>query len=467
MANAFLNAQEYANVMLLLLKNQLVYGRLVDGQFKDQVTDENGLTISVKRPPRFVATSGASLKAQDLVTGSVPLAVDQYKNVHISVGDLEYVQSYNALMQNETMKSAASTLAHDVDKFIAGLSLGFFSWVAGGSVVSGAAVGGADSGSNATLISTGIQKPQGAMAAHSRLMAQGVPDSDLSGVLTFSSGELIRGSLLSDFTPDINRTALEKTRIPLISSIDWYATQQNPTFTAGTRLQGDGSSTGTQVNGASQNVDYRNVKGSGTSAGMTQTLILKTGNGITTTIKIGDVFTIQNVYAWDWRNQQALPYLQQFTVVGDSSGAVPTTGIAATYNGASPAVATVTITPPIIVQGTNDSAGNSYANSAFGTVDSVPADSAYIQFAGAASAKSVINPVFHKRAIALVSARLQMPFTGVASFATDPDTGIAIRYWRGSDITTGAHVHRWDMIYGGRLMDGYLGCRVTGPNTAS
>jgi hypothetical protein len=69
-ANQFLNAQEYANTMLMLLKNHLVFGRLVDGQFKDQVTDENGLVINVKRPPRFIATSGASLQAQDLVTGT-------------------------------------------------------------------------------------------------------------------------------------------------------------------------------------------------------------------------------------------------------------------------------------------------------------------------------------------------------------------------------------------------------------
>jgi hypothetical protein len=55
-----------------------------------------------------------------------------------------------------------------------------------------------------------------------------------------------------------------------------------------------------------------------------------------------------------------------------------------------------------------------------------------------------------------------MPFTGVASFATDPDTGIAIRYWRGSDITSGQHVHRWDMIYGASVMDTFLGTRICG-----
>src|SRR5581483_5636603 len=125
--------------MLLLLKNQLVYGRLVDGQFKDQVTDENGLTINVKRPPRFIDKKDgtANLAAQDLVVGSAPVAVDQYSKVHISVGDIEYIQSYNALMQNETMKSAASTLAHSVDSFIASQTLKFASWVAGGAAGTG------------------------------------------------------------------------------------------------------------------------------------------------------------------------------------------------------------------------------------------------------------------------------------------------------------------------------------------
>jgi hypothetical protein len=444
MANAFLNSQVYANVMLLLLKNHLVWGRLVDGQFKDQVTNENGLAISVKRPPRFIATSGAALKAQDVVTGSVPISVTQYKNVHISIGDLEYVQSFNDLLKNETLKSAATTLAQDVDKYIANLTLGFHSWVSGGNT----GVAGADALSNATLLTKSLASPQGAFSAHTRLMAQGVPNSDLSGVLGFGDGELIRGALLSDFTPDVNRSALEKTRIPLISEVDWYATQQVPTLTTGTRAQGNGTSTGSQVSGATQNVNYRDVKGSGLTVGMTQTLHIALTTG--QTVVVGDVFTIAGVYAWDWRQQVKLPYLQQFTVVTGATGVS--------------SVADIVITPAIIVQGTSDGV-NTYANSAFATVDSVPADNAYIQFAGAPSINVPVRAVFHKRALALVSARLEMPFTGVASFATDPDTGISIRYWRGSDISTGQHVHRWDMIYGGACMDTELGTRLTGPNS--
>jgi hypothetical protein len=448
MSNAFLNAQEYANVMLLLLKNQLVYGRLVDGQFKDQVTDENGLVINVKRPPRFVATSGANLQAQDLLTGSVPVAVDQYKNVHISVGDLEYIASYNALMQNETMKSAASTLAHDVDKFIASKTIGFHSWVAGAPAAS-------NGSANATDPTFGIKSPSEAMGAHTRLMSQGCPNADISGVVTFLDGEMIRGTLLSSFTPEQNATALEKVRIPIISEIDWYATQQTPTLVAGTRVAAATSLT----NGAAQNVNYRDVKGSAGTPGMVQTFSIR-GMAAGATIAIGDVFTIAGVFAWDWRQQTILDNLQQFTVVGPlPNPALPALGQFVTASGAG--VASVTITPPIIVQGTNDGV-NLYGNSAFGTVGTIPADGAIITWVGAASASARVKSAFHKRAIALVSARLQMPFTGVASFATDPDTGIAIRYWRGSDISTGAHVHRWDMVYGASVMDSYLGTRICG-----
>lgn len=442
MANQFLNAQEYANVMLLLLKNQLVFGKLVDGQFKNEVTDENGLTINVKRPPRFVDKKDgtAALAAQDILTGSAPVSVNQYSKVHISVGDIEYVQSYNALMQNATMKSAASTLAHSVDRYLANQVLKFPAWVQGGKVGLNGAI-------NAVTGAASIKSVTELMGAHTRLMAQGVPnDGNISGVATFTDGELVRGAMQANFTPALNATALERVRIPVVSEIDWYATQQLPVFTTGTRTQGDGSTTGAQISGANQNVNYRSVKVPTTYAQMNQTLNITFGTG-TPTIKKGEVFTIQNVYAWDWRAQQPLPYLQEFTVLADATAVAGAVAL--------------TITPPIIVQGTNDGVSTD-ANTAFATVDSAPANNAYVEFIGAASAKLQPRAAFHKRAISLVSARLHMPFTGVASYAVDPDTGISIRYWRGSDISTGQHIHRWDMLYGADVLDEQLGTRITG-----
>lgn len=439
MANQFLNAQEYANVMLLLLKNQLVFGRLVDGQFKNDVTDENGLRISVKRPPRFVDKKDgtANLATQDILTGSAVVAVDQYSKVHISIGDIEYVSSYNALMQNATMRSAASTLAHSIDKFISGQTKKFFSWARGGTP-----------GVNASIYANAmaspglaVQSPGQAMVGHTRLMDQGVPNESLSGVVTFEDGQFIRGSLMSDFMPaDINRPAMEKVRIPIISEIDWYATQQLPTITTGTRTQGDGSSTGAQIDNGTLSVNYRAVKDT-----MVQTIHI---DGLSTgTVLLGEVFTIQNVFAWDWRAQQVLPYLQQFTVTADG------VNVAGDMD--------LIISPPLIVQGSSDGVSTD-ANTAFATVNAAAVDGAYIQFAGAASTALRIRSAFHKRAISLVSARLHTPFTGVSSFATDPDTGISVRYWRGSDIATGQHVHRWDCIYGGEVMDPFLGTRIAG-----
>lgn len=423
MANAFLNAQEYANVMLLLLKNQLVTGKLVDSRFTNQVTDENGLTISVKRPPRFIdkkSGTSAALALQDIVVGKVDIAVNQYSKVHVGIGDIEYVQSYNALMQNSTMKSAAVTLATSVDGFLQDKTLGFNSWV----------------GTPGSDIASSLQFNP----VHTRLMANGVPNSDLGATVDFVDGEKIRGAMLGQFLPtEMNRSAMEKVKIPIISEIDLYATQQGPVLTVGTR-----AATGASlVNGASQNVNYRDIKNT-----LTQTLSI---DGLTAghTVKAGEVFSIANVFAYDARRGQVLPFLQQFTVTAD-----------ATASGGG-AIAALSITPGIVVQGTNDGVSTD-TNTAFATVNAAPADNAAISWMGVASTAYKIRSAWHKQAIALVSAKLQAPFTGVFSFATDPETGISIRYWRGSDISTGQHVHRWDMIYGAAVTDPFLGSHING-----
>jgi hypothetical protein len=429
MSNAFLNATEYANSMLLLAKNFMVTGRLVDGKFKDQVTDENGLVINVKRPPRFVAGSGAALQTQDIVTGSVNIAVNQYSNVHLQVGDLESVQSFNSLMRNSAMRSAAQTLASQLDSFLQKQVVGFNGWTT--------------SGFSAGLNSPNPVKPASTVqilkSAATRLNENGVPLVDIAGTIAPIDSELITGAMLTNFTPEANRTAMERARVPMVDDIDWYETQQTPSITLGARTNGT-------VAGATQNVNYRAVKST-----MTQTLNVA-GLGAAATVAAGEVFTLAGVFAWDWRvNGGAgapLPYLQQFTVVN-----------AAIADGAG--AATLTISPPIIVQGTTDGV-DTKANTAFATVSAVPANAAVVTFLGAASSNVRIRAAWTKSAIQMVSARLQTPFTGVSSFATDPETGISIRYWRGSDIATGNHIHRWDTIYGAQNVDSFMGTRVCG-----
>tara|TARA_R110000772_G_C13310278_1_gene440225 strand:- start:17887 stop:19146 length:1260 start_codon:yes stop_codon:yes gene_type:complete len=416
--NSFLDATEYANTMLLLVKNQMTMGRLVNGQFRNDVTDENGLSVNVKRPPRFVAQDGATLAAQPVITGSANLAVDQYKNVHVDVGDLEQVQSYNQLMQTSTMKSAASELANTIDGFLLELTNEFSSEV----------------GTPGTAVST----PTLFNAGHTRLMDGAVPNVDLNAVVSFADGAAIRGTLLGGNIDGVNRTALEKTRIPVISEIDLYASNNLRSVTAGTRLE----DTGPAVDGAAENTDYRLSKDS-----ESQDLTVK-GCGANATVVRGDTFTIAGVYAVNPRSRENMTYLRQFVVLADVTLSGTGTG-------------TLSISPPIIVTGTNDGVGT-ITNTAFQTCSAIPADSAAIVFNQAPSATYSIRSAFHKEAIALVSARLMTPFSDTSSFVSDPETGIGIRYWRGSDISTGRHIHRWDTIYGATVVDRSLGVRLNG-----
>ncbi len=418
MANQFLDAVEYSRAFLVLLKNQLVGGKLVTGQFKDEVTDENGLEINIKRPPRFIANDGAALATQDIVTGRTNVLVDQYKNVHVGVGDLESVQSFNDLMQNETLKSAASELAHTID----------------GSVLDAMKMFHSSVGNPGTVIAS----PQQFNNVHTRLMDQSVPNESLNSIVGFDDGAAIRGTLVGGDIQTVNREALNRVRIPIISEIDLYASNNLRTVTSGTRLQ----DTGPAVNGASQNVNYRDVANT-----YEQTLNVD-GLGANATVFAGEIFTIAGVFAINPRSRQVLPYLQQFVVVND-----------ATADGTGAVQLTVSI--PMIVPGTTDGI-STVANTAFGTVSAAPADNAAITFYTAPGTTEFVRASFHPRAISLVSARLQMPFTGEASFVTDPETGISIRYWRGSDINTGQHIHRWDTIYGVKNIQPSLGARVNG-----
>lgn len=417
--NVLLNSTVFTKAFLLLLKNQLVAGRLVDGQFKNEVTDENGLTVSVKRPPRFVAQDGEALSLQPIVAGSANVKVDKYKNVHIDVGDLEHVRDFDGLMENETMRAAAGELANTIDQAVHEKFKEFASSV----------------GTPGTVIGSALQFN----AVHTRLMEQSVPNSDISAVVDFADGEAIRGNLIGTNIDGINRTALEKIKIPILSEINLFATQGGQSIVAGTREIATGL-----VNGAAQNVNYRTAKDTATQVLNVDTF------GATVTFKVGDTFTVAGLFAVNPRSRQALPYLKQFVIKAD---AVAVAGAVA-----------LTISPPMIVGGTSDGVGATptIVNTAFQTVSAIPADGALITFTAAAGDIDPVRVAFHKRAISLVSAKLRAPMSDTHTFMTDPETGISIRHWKGSDISTGRHIHRFDTIFGVDMMDIELGARVNG-----
>lgn len=412
MANALLSPKVYANAALALLKNSVVLPKLVTTEFKNEFK-KVGNTVYAKRVPEFTVRDGAVASVQDVVEGEIAVSIDKQKGVDVEFTSVEETLTVDALLKSRVLNAAMAQLGQQVDSDLHALTRRFYSWAG-------------TPGQTINSYSDLTKGPQ-------RLDEMAVPADGRVGILHPEDAWAMLGSL-SGLTAQEKeaRDALTQAKLPMLGNIDWYSTQNAATITTGTR------SGNAAVNGANQNVTYASVK----DGNWTQDLVLKTvGND--TTIGAGEVFTIANVFAVNPRSKAVLPYLQQFTVID-----------AETASGAG--AATVTISPPIITSG------------AFQTVSAAPADSAAIQWMGSDTETDTdsttyrFGSIFRKEAIALVSAKLVLPFTGEADYATDPETGLTVRYWRSSDSTNDTHMHRFDILYGVKMVDPRKGTRLSG-----
>jgi hypothetical protein len=408
MANAFLAPKVFANAGLKLLKNNLVMAKLcdtegVDKEFKPGV----GGTVYVKRPPEFTIRTGATASAQDVVEGEVAVSIDTQAGVDVAFTSQEATLNLDSLLKDKVLNASMAQIASKIDGDLIARVNELHNWV----------------GTPGTTMSSATAL----FAAAQRLDEMAIPADDRNAILTPADGYGIAGSLLSNAAQAglVANNALQKAKVPLIGNIDAYITQTVPSLTTGTR-----ATTGTLVNGASQNVTYATVKST-----YTQSLICD--GQVSKTYKAGEIFTVAGVNAVNPRTKADLGYLKQFTIMAD-----------ATSDGSGNV--TFTISPPIITSG------------AFQNVTAAPADNAALTHLGALSTTFRPNAVFHKTAIKLVSAKLVMPFSGEADYATDPDTGITVRYWRYSDGANDIHSHRWDVFYGTVCADRRLGTRVSG-----
>src|SRR4051812_6573594 len=102
MSNAFKNTTKVANRLLMILKNQMVMAKLVDSRFKTDFPGASGNgevpigdSITIRRPPLFTVTDGATFTAQDVVVGSTILTIDKQKHVGFTLTDFERVLKYD------------------------------------------------------------------------------------------------------------------------------------------------------------------------------------------------------------------------------------------------------------------------------------------------------------------------------------------------------------------------------------
>lgn len=411
MANAFNQAKIYANGALKLLKNNLIAARMVSSETLDKAIaserggSANGGTVYVKRPPEFIVREGRVAAVQDSLVGEVAVTIDKQRGVDLEFTSLEETLNVDQFMKDENANSAMAQLAQTIEADVINETLEFPGWV----------------GTPGQLIDSGpdfFKMPE-------RLDELAVPMAGRISLLSPADKWAFAGGLTNNAAQanELARTALEDGRIPNIGNIDTYMSQNVASLTCGTRTNG-------AIMGANQAVAFSTVRND-----YKQTLIID-GVGTTATAKRGEVFTIADVYAVNPRSKAVLPFLAQFTVLEDATAVA--------------GVMTLSIANPIITSG------------AYQTVNSAPANDAVVTWVGTASTTYRQNVSFHKSAIKLVSARLIKPASGECAFATDPETGLTIRYWKTSDGTNDTHLHRWDVIYGVVNTDRRLGVRGSG-----
>lgn len=413
MANTLLTPLIYAKTALALLKNNLVMGRLVDSSLTKEF-NQIGDTIYVKRDVQFSVRSGAQAQMQDVTEGRVPVQINLQKGIDIKFTDLQEALSVTDLLRSNIMKSKTAQLAQQIDFDCAQATLEFPSWVG-------------SAGATPSL----IDSPSDFNLGMTRLNNLAVPAGNRAAILSPDD----YGAMVAFFTTpafndnETNLSALRKAQLPMLMGADAYMTQNVPYFTTGTRAATGGAT----VTGANQNVTYSSVANS-----YTQTLNIA---GLTNgqTIKRGDIFSFNSGTSVNFVNPRSkintgIPaqfvVLQDVTVVGTT--------------------ATITIANPIITSGP------------YQTVTAAPDDTAQIVWVGVANTTYRRNSIFDMDAIKLVWAKPVMPFSGQTAFASDPDTGITIRYWRESDIINDEHLHRWDVIYGVTNADRRMGTTLTG-----
>lgn len=413
MANVYTHTQKVANAFLLLLKNSLVMGKLVTTKFDKEWRNEEvaiGDTIKVRRPPEFVIREGATATPQDTKVGSVDLTINKQAGVDLEFTSKELTLDVDQLLKNETMRTKAAVVSQYIDQALMNVTKEFPHWVG--------------------TPGEAIDSVPDFFAGPQRMDELAIPGNDRHSVLSPADYWALAGKLTSLNASDATvRTAIERAKLPLVGNVQPYMSQNVVNLITGTRL----SSSGPQVDGASQNVTYDSVRNT-----YKQTLNVK-GLGANATVKAGEVFTIAGVNAVNPRSKADLGYLQMFVVLADAEA--DGTGDAE-----------LTIANPIITS----------AVPAYQTVTAAPANSAPITFMGDPSTSYRVNAAFARHSIALVSAKLVTPKTGKFAFASDPETGISVRYWETSDGTNDTHLSRCDVLFGVAALDRRLGVRMSG-----
>lgn len=411
MSNSLLTDSIIVKECLMELKNQLGFSKSVNRQYDDRFAVQGGKigdTINIRKPSRYVATSGAPLTIQDTADVSVALVLDTQKHVGMGFSSKDLTLSVDEFRERY-VKPAVTTLANAVD--YDGYSAMYKQvWNSVGVP-------------SATALPSTLK---GFTQAKAKIANSGGPIDDLVAMVDPDvEASLVEGlKALFSSSKELDKQ-YEKGVMGMAAGAKFKMSQNVVKHTIGA------------VDGSPQ------VKTTITTQGTTTVAIdTITTASITGAYKAGDVVTFGSVFAVNPLTKQSTGQLMQFVVQADAN---------ATSNEAS-----ISVLPAMYTTGANQN------------ITAFPLDNALVKvFAGTASAYSSVvapqNLVFSRDAFALGCADLQLiKGAHMCARASDPDSGLSIRLWSDGDINNDRLVTRLDILYGWKCLYPDFASRVVG-----
>lgn len=421
MSNNLLTISMITEEALMVLENELTFTSQVNREYNDQFGIDGakiGDTVNVRRPGRFIGTSGAALSVEDFNETSIPVVVgdttkygDQFhvdtqfttKDLRLSMGPFS----------ERVLKPAIAAIANHVD--LDGLTM------AKNSTANITGVAGVRPTSLLTYLTAGAL-----------LDSEGAPrDGNRAVVVEQFTSAAIVDALKGLFVPDATISQQFKKGLMGRDSggMNWKMDQNVVSQTFGSWATTAGTLT---VNTATQ--------GLATGWAATSTISLNTTQ--TLTLQKGDVISFAGVQPVNPQNRLAYGNGILRTFVVQSA----VTGTSGNFN--------VTVAPALIYGGQFQ---NVTASPAAGA-----AVTAFSLATGTANAvTSPQNILFHKNAFTCVMVDLPLPEGVVfAGRASDKEAGLSVRIVKQYTINNDAIPTRVDVLYGWAPLYQELACRI-------
>ena len=413
MANNLLTISKITNEALMVLENELTFTSEVDRNYDDQfavVGAKIGATVNVRKPGRFIGTTGPALSVEDFNETSVPVTLSTQFHVDTQFTTQDLALSLD-MFSDRVLKPAVAAIANKMDR--------------DGLVMA--------KNATANIVGTAGTPPTGLityLTAGAYLDAEGAPrDGRRSCVIEPFTSATIVDSLKGLFNPNPKISKqYEKGMMGTDSSgMNWKMDQNvvNQTF----------GSYATATSFSCQTATATGFLTTGWASTSTIALSVATA---TAGLKQGDVIQIAGVYAVNPQNRQAYGSnkLRNFVVQADVT--VATSG-----------TTSVVVSPAVITAGQ------------FQNVSVTSPGASTVTPFNNTGVVSPQNIVMHRNAFCLAVADLELP-EGVhfAGRASDKELGLSMRVVRQYTINNDSIPTRLDVLYGWAPLYPELACRV-------